>query len=46
MEILRRFGFTELKPGQEVLVRYGYGSKGLMVAEIRPVDGLQPPASH
>jgi CspA family cold shock protein len=46
MEILRRFGFAELKPGQEVLVRYGYGSKGLMVAEVRPVDGLQPPASH
>jgi cold shock protein len=46
MEILRRFGFTDLKPGQEVLVRYGIGEKGLMAAEIRTVSGLQPPQSH
>ncbi len=38
METLRRFGITELRPGQFVLVRYGNGPKGLMVAEIRP-DG-------
>ena len=36
METLRRFGLTELRPGQTVLVRYGPGSKGLMAAEVRP----------
>ena len=46
MEILRRYGFTDLKPGQEVLIRYGIGDKGLMAAEIRTVSGLQPPQSH
>ena len=46
MEILRRYGFTDLKPGQEVLIRYGVGDKGLMAAEIRTVTGLQPPHSH
>ena len=39
METLRRFGMTELRPGQVVLVRYGNGDKGLMAAEIRP-DGV------
>ncbi len=46
METLRRFGFAELRPGQFVLVRYGEGPKGLMVAEIRPEDWGQAPASH
>ena len=46
MEILRRYGFTDLKPGQEVLIRYGTGDKGLMVAEIRRVGGIQAPQSH
>jgi len=36
METLRRFGLTELRPGQVVLVRYGPGEKGLMAAEIHP----------
>lgn len=51
METLRRFGITELRPGQHVLVRYGNGPKGLMVAEIRP-DGWgedtpsSPTSSH
>ncbi|WP_281978365.1 cold-shock protein [Pseudorhizobium flavum] len=36
METLRRFGLTELRPGQVVLVRYGPGDKGLMAAEIHP----------
>ncbi|MET0257247.1 MAG: cold-shock protein [Methylobacterium sp.] len=39
METLRRFGMTELRPGQEVLVRFGHGSKGLMAAEIHPAEG-------
>ena len=32
METLRRFGITELRPGQFVFARYGDGPKGLMVA--------------
>ena len=46
METLRRFGMTELRPGQVVLVRYGEGSKGLMAAEIRPHSGSGLPVSH
>jgi len=38
MELLRRFGLTELRPGQYVLVRFGTGPKGLMAAEIYPDD--------
>jgi len=37
METLRRFGFAELRPGQEVLVRFGNGPKGLMAAELKPL---------
>jgi CspA family cold shock protein len=47
METLRRFGFTELRPGQTVLVRFGNGSKGCMAAELRPegpANGF--PSSH
>ncbi|MGG7517464.1 cold-shock protein [Allorhizobium undicola] len=36
METLRRYGLTELRPGQTVLVRFGEGDKGLMAAEIHP----------
>lgn len=36
METLRRCGFTELRPGQTVLVRYGQGANGLMAAELKP----------
>ena len=36
METLRRYGLTELRPGQVVLVRFGPGDKGLMAAEIHP----------
>jgi CspA family cold shock protein len=46
METLRRFGLTELRPGQNVLVRYGEGPKGLTAAEIRPDSGGQFPTSH
>ena len=46
METLRRFGITELRPGQHVLVRYGTGPKGLMVAEIRPDGWGDAPSSH
>ena len=46
METLRRFGLTELRPGQFVLVRYGPGPKGLMAAEVRPEGVPLGPASH
>src|SRR5881394_2284693 len=46
METLRRFGITELRPGQYVLVRFGPGPKGLMAAEVRPEGASLGPASH
>jgi cold shock protein len=46
METLRRFGVTELRPGQVVLVRFGEGDKGLMAAEVRPEQGGFIPQSH
>ncbi len=47
METLRRFGITELRPGQLVLVRFGTGPKGKMAAEIRPTgSGTHIPSSH
>jgi len=42
METLRRFGFTELRPGQSVWVRYGTGPSGLMVAELKPEESSGP----
>jgi CspA family cold shock protein len=45
METLRRCGFTELRPAQIVLVRYGRGPNGLIAAEIRP-DYDSGPSSH
>jgi len=46
METLRRYGMTELRPGQTVLVRFGPGPKGLMAAEVQPDGGPYGPASH
>lgn len=46
MEVLRRYGILELKPGQAVMVRYGDSPNGLMAAEIRLVEGSKLPASH
>ena len=46
METLRRFGLTELRPGQVVLVRFGDGEKGLMAAEIHPDVPSQASRSH
>jgi len=45
METLRRYGLTELRPGQVVLVRFGRADKGLMAAEIHPDMGTLP-VSH
>lgn len=40
METLRRFDLDELEAGQTLLVRYGQGPKGLMVAEVQhDLDG-------
>ena len=46
METLRRFGMTDLQPGQFVLVSFGPGPNGLMAAEIRPESGPLGPISH
>jgi CspA family cold shock protein len=46
METLRRYGITELRPGQFLLVRFGPGPKGLMAAEVHPEGGSLGPASH
>lgn len=35
METLGRWGFSELRPGQIVQVRWGHGNKGCMATEIR-----------
>ena len=45
METLRRYGITDLKPGDGLLVRFGDGPKGLMAAEIRPLETAMP-SSH
>jgi CspA family cold shock protein len=42
METLRRYGIAELKPGEQVFVRFGDGSKGLMAAEVRLPDTALP----
>ena len=36
---------ADLKPGDSLLVRFGYGSKGLMAAEVRRLE-TSLPASH
>lgn len=46
MEVLRRYGIAELKPGQVILVRYGGGPKGAMAAEVRLPDDNPAPSSH
>jgi cold shock protein len=46
METLRRYGITELRPGQTVLVRFGPGPKGLMASEVRPDGGPHLLVSH
>jgi CspA family cold shock protein len=44
-ETLRRSGFTELRPAQTVLVRYGEGPNGLTAAELKP-DNAPGASSH
>ena len=45
METLRRYGIAELKPGDSMLARFGDGPKGLMAAEVRPLETAAP-SSH
>ncbi|WP_237480086.1 cold-shock protein [Lichenibacterium dinghuense] len=45
IETMRRYGMTELKPGESVMVRFGDGPKGLMAAEVRPLESGSP-SSH
>jgi CspA family cold shock protein len=42
METLRRYGIAQLRPGESLLVRFGDGPKGLMAAEVRPLDAILP----
>ncbi len=46
METLRRYGFIDPKPGDTMLARFGPGPKGLMAAEVRPLDGSKVPKPH
>jgi cold shock protein len=46
METLRRYGFVDPKPGDSMLARFGPGPKGLMAAEVRPLDGSKVPGPH
>jgi CspA family cold shock protein len=46
METLRRYGFIDPKPGDSMLARFGPGPKGLLAAEVRPLDGGVRPASQ
>ena len=46
IETLRRFGITELRPGQFVAVRLGAGPKELMAAEVPPEGAQLERASH
>ena len=45
IETLRRCGFTELRPDQTILVRYGRGPTGLLAVELKP-DNVPGPSSH
>ena len=45
IETLRRCGFTELRPDQTILVRYGRGPNGLIAVELKP-DNAPGPLSN
>jgi cold shock protein len=46
METLRRYGFVDPKPGDSMLARFGPGPKGLIAAEVRPLDGSKILTPH
>jgi CspA family cold shock protein len=45
METLRQYGLAEPRPGESLLARFGDGPKGLMAAEVRPLNAAAP-VSH
>lgn len=45
METLRAQGIADLKPGEELMVRFGDGPKGLMAVDVRASES-QFPTSH
>jgi cold shock protein len=46
METLRRYGFIDPKPGDSMLARFGPGPKGLIAAEVRPLESSRILASN
>ena len=40
------YGFVDPKPGDSMLARFGPGPKGLMAAEVRPLDSSKVFAAH
>jgi len=46
METMRRYGFLDPKPGDSMLARFGPGPKGLLAAEVRPLDNSKIVAPH
>ncbi len=46
METLRRYGFADPQPGDTMLARFGPGPKGLLAAEVRPLEGARTASSH
>jgi cold shock protein len=46
METLRRYGLVDPKPGDSLLARFGPGPKGLMAAEVRPLEGAKTLVPH
>jgi CspA family cold shock protein len=46
METLRRYGFADPQPGDTMLARFGPGPKGLLAAEVCPLDGGRGHSSH
>jgi len=46
METLRRYGFADPQPGDTMLARFGPGPKGLLAAEVRPLEGARAGSPH
>ena len=44
IETLRRSGLEDLQPGEDVMVRFAEGPKGLVVAEIEVESAIGPPS--
>jgi CspA family cold shock protein len=46
METLRRYGFIDPKPGDTMLARFGPSQKGLLAAEVRPIESGRISSTH